>query len=113
MWQALSTVLAVTDIWLWLYLIFVISNAMLPSASDRESWWSVVLYLCLGLLLVIALGLTPSLSPEVQTLGLSILTSLLSAFIITIIVDLLFIIFIFTFEGFLGLILGRRVQYHR
>lgn len=112
-WQAITATLAVADIWLWLYLIFVISNAMLPSASDRESWWSVLLYLCLGLLLVIALGLTPSLSPEVQALGLSLLTSLLSAFIITIMVDLLFIVLIFIFEGFLNLVLGRRVQYHR
>ena len=50
---------------------------------------------------------------EVQALGLSLLTSLLSAFIITIMVDLLFIVLIFIFEGFLNLVLGRRVQYHR
>ena len=112
MWRASARVLAIPDVWLWLYLIFAISNAMLPSASDRESWWSVVLYLCLGLLLVIVLDVNPTLSPEVQSFSLTMLTSLFSAFIITVVVDLLFMALIFLLETSLGLVLGRRVQYH-
>jgi hypothetical protein len=111
-WLAIKSTLALPDIWLWLYLIFVISNAMMPSASDRESWWSVVLYLCLALLLVIAFDLVPSLSANLQAFGLTVLTSLLSAFLMTIIVDLIFITFIFIVEGLLSLLLGRRVQYN-
>jgi hypothetical protein len=112
MWRAISRLLAIPDIWLWLYLIFTISNAMLPSASDRESWWSVVLYLCLGLMLVIALDVNPSLSPELQAAGQSMLIALFSAFIITIGVDLIFIAVIVVVENLLALLLGRRVQYH-
>lgn len=112
MWETVVNILILPDIWLWLYLIFAISNAMLPSASDRESWWSVVLYLCLGLVLVIWLDITPALAPEVQSFGLTILTSLFSAFIITIVVDCLFIVLLFVVEGLVGFLLGRRVQYH-
>lgn len=112
MWRAITDMLLIPDIWLWLYLIFAISNAMLPSASDRESWWSVVLYLCLGLILVIVFDLNPTLSPGFQSIGLAILTSLFSAFIITIAVDVLFMAIIFLLESMLGILLGRRVQYH-
>ena len=111
MWQAVIITLSLPDIWLWLYLIFAVSNAMLPSASDRESWWSVVLYLCLGLILVIWLDVTPALSSDLQGFGLAVLTSLFSAFIITVAVDILFITIIFILETFLELLLGRRVQY--
>ncbi len=26
------------DFWLWLYIIFAVSNAMMPSAADRQPW---------------------------------------------------------------------------
>ncbi len=110
--EAIVQTLAVPDIWLWLYLIFAISNAMLPSASDRESWWSVVLYLSLGLFLVVGLGLNPTLSPELQDIALVILTSLLSAFVITLAVDLVFILIIGIIEVLFSWLLGRRVQYN-
>lgn len=34
----LGEVLQGSDFWLWFYLVFVISSAMLPSASDRHAW---------------------------------------------------------------------------
>jgi hypothetical protein len=111
MWKTVVNLLILPDIWLWLYLIFAISNAMLPSASDRESWWSVVLYLCLGLILVIWLDITPTFSSGVQSFGVGVLTSLFSAFIITLAVDCLFIILLFVLENMLGFLLGRRIQY--
>ncbi len=113
MGQAILDTLAVPDVWLWLYLIFAISNAMLPSASDRESWWSVLLYLTLGLMLVVGSGLTPTVSPDVQRFSLTILAALLSAFLMTIAVNVVFIIFIILIELIVSLILGRRVQYNR
>lgn len=111
-WQAVLETLAVPDVWLWLYLIFAISNAMLPSASDRESWWSVTLYLTLALLLLIGFDLNPSFSPEVEQVGRLILATLLSAFVITIAVDLLFMLLILVIELLFGWLLGRRVQYN-
>jgi hypothetical protein len=105
--------LAVPDVWIWLYLIFAISNAMLPSASDREAWRTVLIYLGLILALAIGFGFIPTFSKNLQDLGLTLLTYLLSAFVITIAVDIFFIVVIFFVEISFGWILGRRVQYNR
>lgn len=112
-WEALIQTLTLPDIWLWLYLIFAIANGMLPSASDREAWRTVLLYIGGAVLLVIGLRLTPTLAPEFQEVGLTILSYLLSAFVITIAVDIFFIIIIFIIETFLGVVLGRQLQYRR
>ena len=112
-WQAIIQTMVLPDVWVWLYLVFAISNAMLPSASDREAWRTVLLYLGLALVLAIGLGLNPSLPPDFQRLVLTGFAYLLSAFTITIAVDLIFMGFIFIFEILLGWLLGRQVQYNR
>lgn len=112
-WQAIIQTLVLPDVWVWLYLVFAISNAMLPSASDREAWRTVLLYIGLALILAIGLGLNPSLPPDFQRLVLTGFTYLLFAFTITIAVDLVFMGFIFIFEMLLGWLLGRQVQYNR
>ena len=109
--QAFENILAVPDIWVWVYLIFAVSNAMLPSASDREAWRSALLYLALAAILAIGLGFNPSIPETVQVLSLGALTYLLIAFIITIALDLLVIVVLFFIEWFIGLVMGRRVQY--
>lgn len=38
LWGELVRLPQRSDLWLWLYLIFVISSTMLPSASDRRAW---------------------------------------------------------------------------
>ncbi len=111
--QGIGRTLSVPDVWLWLYLLFAVSNAMLPSTSDRESWRTVVIYLGLALGLTIGLGLNPTVSSQFQEIVLAILTYLFTAFTITIAVDVFFIGVIFFIETALGWILGRRVQYHQ
>ena len=109
--ETLGGILSVSDVWLWLYLTFAIANAMLPSASDRESWRTVFIYLGLTLLVAVGLGLSPTLSPQIQQFGLLFFTFLLSAFVITIMIDLFFILLIVIAETILGVLLGRRIQY--
>jgi hypothetical protein len=111
--EAIISILLQPDVWLWFYLIFAISNAMLPSASDREAWRTVLLYLTLALGLAIGLGLNPTVPPPFQALGLAIITYLLSAFVITIGVDLFFMVIIALTETVATWMLGRRVQYTR
>jgi hypothetical protein len=111
--EAVGQLLLIPDVWLWFYLIFAISNAMLPSASDRESWRTVFIYLTLTVVLTLGLRLTPSLSPELQTFGLTLIAYLLSAFVITITVDLFFILLIAFLEILFTWMLGRQVQYNR
>jgi hypothetical protein len=111
--EAIARLLLVPDVWLWLYLIFAISNAMLPSASDRESWRTVFIYLGLTLGLALGLGLNPTMPPELQNFGLTLMAYLLSAFVITIVIDIFFILLIACTETVFTWMLGRQVQYNR
>jgi len=52
--EAVRAIQERADFWLWLYLTFVISSTMLPSASDRKAWLPLVLVF--SLLLGIVLG---------------------------------------------------------
>jgi hypothetical protein len=109
--QALADTLAVPDVWLWIYLIFAISNAMLPSASDREAWYSALMYLGLATILAVGLGFNPSIPELVQNFALYALTYLLMAFSVTLILDLIVMAILFIAEWLLGFIIGRGVQY--
>lgn len=110
-WRAITVTLSVPDVWLWFYLVFAISNAMLPSASDREAWRSALMYLGLMIVLALGLGFNPTIPDPLQQFVISVLFYLLSAFVITIAVDALVILLLFAIESLLGLVLGRRVQY--
>jgi hypothetical protein len=108
--SSLGGLLRAPDAWLWLYLLFSIANAMLPSPSDRETWLPVVLFSLLLLSAAVVLGLGSALE------GLSlvvdqILRWLAAAFTITLIVDVPFILIIFLIEATSGRALGRRVEY--
>ncbi|NJN92714.1 MAG: hypothetical protein HC875_00825 [Anaerolineales bacterium] len=110
---AVARLLLIPDVWLWLYLIFAISNAMLPSASDRESWRTVLIYLGLTLGVALGLGLNPSMPLEMQNFGSNLMAYLLSAFVITLVIDIFFILLIACTETVFTWMLGRQVQYNR
>lgn len=42
---AFNQIFTTSNIWLWLYLLFTISNAMMPSSADREAWPQSILLL--------------------------------------------------------------------
>jgi len=59
--------LRVPDVWLWLYLIFAVSNAMLPSESDMQPVRPVLIFLgIVAVVAVIAVGL-PNVPPAIVT----------------------------------------------
>jgi hypothetical protein len=108
--SSLGGVLRAPDAWLWLYLLFSIANAMMPSPSDRETWPPVILFSLLLLSLAVALGLNSALE------GLGVIADqalrwLAAAFTITLIVDVPFVVIIFLLEATSGRALGRRVEY--
>lgn len=43
LWEALASLPARPDFWLWFYLAFTVSSTMLPSASDRRAWLPIAL----------------------------------------------------------------------
>lgn len=55
--EALGLLFATPDFFVWLYLLFAISNAMLPSPSDRRAWPAFIVLLLAGAGLVYLLEL--------------------------------------------------------
>ncbi len=99
------------DVWLWTYLIFAISNTMLPSQSDRESWLPLALFMLLAMALAWFTGLGPRI---LQRLGqpLHLATRWLTTmYAFTVIADLPFVTLILIGEWALGKIKGVHVEY--
>jgi len=99
------------DVWLWAYLIFAVSNTMLPSRSDRESWTPVLLFLAIAAGLAWFAGVGPAI---LERLGppLNLATRWLTAMYgFTIVADLPFVLLILLVEWALGRMKGVRVEY--
>jgi hypothetical protein len=106
-----SEMLNTPDIWLWLYLIFAISNTMLPSQSDRASWTPIILFVLLAVALAWFAGLGPAI---VSSLGqpLDLATRWLAAvYGFTVVADAPFVLLIALVERLLGRVKGVRVEY--
>lgn len=99
------------DAWLWVYLIFAVANAMLPSASDRRAWRTFALYLGLVLVLALALVGIPSGTEAWLAWGLRPLAYLAYAYTLTAIIDLAALIAVLALEWLVGSLTGRRVEY--
>ena len=98
------------DAWLWLYLIFAVSNAMLPSPSDRETWPPVILFI-VG---VVALTVVADRGDILQALAGPMragVTWLTAAFLFTLAVDGPVLVMILLMERGAGRLIGRRVEY--
>ena len=108
--SSLGGLLRAPDAWLWLYLLFSIANAMMPSPSDRETWLPVILFSLLLLSLAVAFGLNSAIE-GVGAIVDQIMRWLAAAFTITLIVDAPFVVIIFLIEATSSRALGRRVEY--
>jgi hypothetical protein len=86
----LAILVQVPDFWLWLYLIFSVSNAMLPSESDMSAVRPVLIFLAIAALAFLSLGGVPSVSPEAADLLDAVARYLASAFGLTLAVDAVF-----------------------
>ncbi len=88
--DGLGEMVEVADVWLWLYLIFSVANAMMPSESDMATVRPVLIFLGIVAAVLLIVTGTPTLSPDtVQTIN-GIASFLASAFLLTLAVDLLF-----------------------
>ena len=110
-WKSLLAHLQAPDFWLWLYLIFAVSNAMLPSESDREPWRPVLLFMCLAALFFYLTGWVRQVSDVVTTASLTGLSYLAYAFSLTVLVDAIFIAVIAILEALVSRLTGKQVKY--
>ena len=102
---------SIPNFWLWVYLIFSISNAMLPSESDRQAWWSLFLYCIVALVVLFGLGIVQEVSSGVSGYLLRGLNYISFAFLLTIVVDGMVIAAVFAVESVVMVITGRKVEY--
>jgi len=110
--EALGRLFATPDAWLWLYLLFALSNAMLPSASDRETWPPVIVFI-VG---VVILALVVNQGQMLETLAGPLnagLTWLTAAFVITLAINLPVMALLALFERGAGSVSGKRVYYYK
>ncbi len=110
LWGALAEATRAPDFWVWLYLIFAVSNAMFPSAADREAWKPLLVYIAIAGTLLYLAGWKPSLRAVPSFLE-QVTNPLIYAFGITALADLFFAVTIGLLEVGIGAVLGRRVQY--
>lgn len=118
-WQNLilgfQNIFKTADSMLWLYLLFTISNAMMPSASDRRAWPGFIIVvgtILIFLTLVIRfLELTPVFIGGFSTSLITIANLLTLVTTVIIVVDLVFAICIFLLEIVTGKIRNQRIRY--
>ena len=91
---ALGQVVRVPDFWLWLYLIFSVSNVMLPSASDMAAVRPVLIFLGIVAAVVLLVGGVPAIPEEVELVVNTIAGYLATAFAVTLAVDVVFMLVI-------------------
>jgi hypothetical protein len=107
---ALEQATRAADRWLWLYLMFAVSNAMLPSASDRQAWPLLALFIVLVGGAVYLLGLGPDLAVRLAAPLDYALQLLAAAFTLTILIDAPLVIVLWVLRGLAGAVTGRRLE---
>jgi hypothetical protein len=114
-WSQLAELLLgafqIDDAWLWLYLIVAVSNAMMPSPSDRESWRLVLIYLAIVAAVMLLFGGLPSLPASLVDAIIGGLRTLTYAFALVLLIDLAFAAALALLEGLLSALRGRKVVY--
>jgi hypothetical protein len=86
--RALPGIWQVPDFWLWAYIIFVVSNAMMPSPSDRQPWLLAGIYLAVALGGVYLLVGLPVLPAALARWAAGVLQVLTLSFLLTLVLDL-------------------------
>jgi hypothetical protein len=98
---------SVPDFWLWAYVIFVVSNAMTPSAADRQPWLVAGLYLTLAVALAYLLVGLPILPDALSAKVAGALQLLTLSFLFTLFVDLLAAMVLWFVEGLIIQVKGQ------
>lgn len=108
---ALGVIFNTNDFLVWLYLLFAIGNAMMPSRSDRRAW-PMFIITSLGVALALyLLGIQEVIFAELSGMATKIFGYLSMALSMSIGVDVIFMILIVAMEGLISRIRGVNVVY--
>lgn len=103
------------DAVLWAYVIFAISNTMMPSRSDRQSWTPVLLFLGLVAAIVgvasVVTGQTAQVAARLAQPGTTIVRWLATACTFTIAMDVPFMVLVLVLEKLVSRVTGMQVDY--
>ena len=110
MLQAVRAAFEVRDAWIWFYLLFAISNTMLPSEADREYVAPTLILVSAVAGLVVLAGRGPELTANLAEPMETALSLLLVAFGITLFVDAIFVGVIELLKGLVSAVTGRRLE---
>ena len=108
---ALRQLFEANDLFIWLYLIFAIANAMMPSASDRRAWPAFLAMMGAAAVVLIILDLQGVLWQGIAEPTAVIFGYLGLAFGMGVAVDLVAIIVIITLEALVSKVRGVNVVY--
>lgn len=113
--EALNTSLATPDFWLWLYLLFVVVNTMLPSPADRLYWTPVLVFFSSLVVILVGLDLLPAipnLTIVMETEAPPWLAGLTSGLLTALAVNVFFCTFIILAESLISVTTGRSIRYN-
>jgi len=108
---SLTALFSTRDFFLWLYLIFAISNAMMPSATDRRAWPAFAVIMIVFALFLFLVGLMDIFVDTLIGPASIIFGNLGLAYSLAIGVDLFFMLAIYILEWLLSRIKGVDVIY--
>lgn len=109
--KAITTLFSTNDFLIWLYLMFAISNAMMPSASDRKAWPAFALIMVIVALVLYIVGLQDVMIAGLAGPVATVFGYLGLAFSLTIGVDLFVIMAVYIFEWMISRLKGVEVVY--
>lgn len=110
--RGLQQALRTPDVWIWAFLVFTISNTMLPSRADVHAWpFLGVIILCLGIILTFAGAGTALLNGLTRLLTLGVRWVVLLG-VSTLLVDGPFFLALLLVEQLLERLTGKRIVYN-
>ena len=109
--NALLDLFITPDFLIWLYLLFAISNAMMPSSSDRRAWPAFALIMIIFAVILYLFGLADLFVDRLVGPAATVFGYLGLAYSLVIGVDLFFIFLIYLFESLVSRIKGVDVVY--
>lgn len=109
--RAITILFETNDFLIWLYLIFAISNAMMPSKSDRKAWPAFAIVMLIAAAFLYILGLQDVLLAGLAGPVATVFGYLGLAFSLTIGVDLFVIVAVYILEMIVSRLKGVQVVY--